>query len=706
MAEAEMQQAASVETKAETKKTPSEFARHWLQAIDLAGKEEQDWRKDASETIERYRKTKAKSFNILYANTETTCPALYNSEPVPDIRRRFGDEDPVGKAGADMLERLLSIQCELYDFDGVMKAAVKDRQLAGRGVTRVRVNVGAQGSKWVSCEQVVWDDFRRGPSKLWRDVPWVAFRHRMTREELIGLDPVIGKLVNLDAVVDKAAEGKDAENLPDMFKRALVWEVWDKTERKVYFFAESYPDGALKVLDEDPYKLREFFPIPRPLYQIEQPDSLVPSCEFMLWKPLADELDSLTARIAGVVKVMKLRGLYAGQFEALVTKLGQAEDGDLVPAEDSARAMTEGGIDKAVWMWPVDMAIKVVEGLYKARMEAKASVYEMTGVADILRGQTDPNETLGAQQIKAQWGSLRLQDAQKDVQRYARDLFRMMADLSCQELEFAAITAITGISFMPKEAPQDPAAAQQAMMEAQQMAQAVEKLLKGPDLAREFAIDIETDSTIRADLSRAQQNISGFITGLGEFMTSVGPAVQAQMMPPEIAVKFVGAFARNFKLGRDAETLTDEWVKWLEQKAQQPPQPSPEQQAAQIEMQQSQQKQQAEMQKMQAEAQAKAAERQQELQFKQQEHAMKLQAQQAELDLKAKELALKEQELGLKMQAAQQSHAFNMQAMQEEAEARRQGAAKDAEFEDQRRASELEHMRQRQAMKPQGALNG
>jgi hypothetical protein len=50
------------------------------------------------------------------------------------------------------------------------------------------------------------------------------------------------------------------------------------------------------------------------------------------------------------------------------------------------------------------------------------------------------------------------------------------------------------------------------MLSDQQMA-----LMKN-DLQREFAIEIETDSTIRADLSRTQQNISGFITGLGSVL--------------------------------------------------------------------------------------------------------------------------------------------------------------------------------------------
>jgi len=236
-----------------------------------------------------------------------------------------------------------------------------------------------------------------------------------------------------------------------------------------------------------------------------------------------------------------------------VEKLEGLEDGQLAAADDPARSMQQGGIEKAVWMMPVADAAKLVESLYLAREQAKNQLYELTGVADILRGSTQASETATAQQIKAQWGSLRLQEAQAEVQRYARDLFRMKADLMAEVMEPAEITAMTGIPLTPQQA----------------------QLLKGGDLRREFVIEIETDSTIRADLARAQENVAGFVTGFGTFIQSVGPAVEAGMMPGPIAVKLLSSFARNFKLGREAETTMDEWVKYLEQQAKQPPAPPP-----------------------------------------------------------------------------------------------------------------------------------
>jgi hypothetical protein len=679
--QADNTQSGTAETVAETRRSPGEFAKFWLQAIQLASDDEGDWRKDAEEALKRFRTGKKQGFNILYANTQTTVPALYNSPPAPDVRRRFdlitpqppqsqpqpqpqpgmpppppdpqaqmamqayqaqvaqakqGQED--GKQVCTAIERAISVASELYNFDGVMQAAVLDRQLPGRGVTRARICMGAAGSKWVECEQVQWDDFRHGPGKTFKDWPWVAFRHRQTREELVKLaGPVIGQEVKLDAQVGDTP-AKNTDSLPDSFKRALTWEVWDKEERKVYWFAESYKDAPLAE-QPDPYELREFLPIPEPLYQVRVPDSTTPICEFRLWKQLADEVDSITTRIIGLIRVLKAKGLYDGAFASIVEKLKSLDDGELAAADDAGRSMAQGGIDKAIWMWPVDAIVKVVESLYEARERAKNALYEFTGVADIMRGQTEPSETLGAQRIKAQWGSLRLQKGQADVQRYARDLFRLMADLLAYAWEPAEWQAVTGVQLTPAQF----------------------KLIKS-DLQREFAIEIETDSTIRADLSRAQENISGFVTGLGAFMTAVGPAVAEGFMPPDIAVKYISAFARNFKLGREAEDLGDEWVKWLEDKAQnpQPPKPDPKVQAEQIKAATIAQQSQARVQETQVKAQAKV----QEIQVKAQATA-----QQTQLDTQAAiaEFQMEMKQLETKMQAFLAEHAAGMQTRRADA---------------------------------------
>jgi hypothetical protein len=97
------------------------------------------------------------------------------------------------------------------------------------------------------------------------------------------------------------------------------------------------------------------------------------------------------------------------------------------------------------------------------------------------------------------------------------------------------------------------------------------------DATRGFRIDIESDSTVRGDVVRNQQQMGTFVQGLGAFMQSAGPAVEAGVMPVDVAGEMIGAFARTMKLGRQAEDAIDRWIDGLRKQAQNPqPKPDPE----------------------------------------------------------------------------------------------------------------------------------
>ena len=254
----------------------------WMRALTLAEKDEKDWRKSADETVERWRDEKqarTARYQILHANISTMVPALYNSTPQPDVRRRFLDKDPVGKIAAQVLQRSLSYSMDEYDFDDVISSAAHDSELTGRGVTRVRYVPTMEGDdvlyEEATCEHVDWRDFRHGPGRRWSEIPWVAFAHKLTRQMLVQKLGPIGNKIKLDWTQEGADKDDGPQNVPDVFKRALVWEIWDKPNRRVLFIAPSWKDGPVKV-EQDPLGLRGFFPIPRPLYAIKDPNSLVP----------------------------------------------------------------------------------------------------------------------------------------------------------------------------------------------------------------------------------------------------------------------------------------------------------------------------------------------------------------------------------------------------------------------------------------------
>src|SRR6266498_2009579 len=94
------------------------LVRYWLMEIDNAGQVVRDWERDAERICKRYRDENRQSrggnrFNILAANVNTMKPALYNSTPIPDIRRRNqGKLDPISRDAAAVMESAVSLSLE------------------------------------------------------------------------------------------------------------------------------------------------------------------------------------------------------------------------------------------------------------------------------------------------------------------------------------------------------------------------------------------------------------------------------------------------------------------------------------------------------------------------------------------------------------------------------------------------------------------
>jgi len=553
----------TVERAADIGDTPRAHVKRWLLELKIADKEEREWRKEGHSVLERYRGQikQRNKFNILWSNTETLRPALYNSRPQPDVRRRFRDKDPLGKYASLITTRCLEYAIDTTSFDDQIKAAVLDMLLPGRAVVRVRYvpsfrdvgtpeghneemeetsHEGQEGNQeelaWeqLDFEHVQWDDFRRGPGKSWEEVRWVAFRHRMTRDDLVRLSPEHGELVELDAADDDDVRKADTA-VADLFKTAEVWEIWCKEERTVYFIAESYKDAPLKV-EEDPLNLLGFFPIPRPLQAIEDSASLIPTPLYSLYEDQAAELETITGRINRIIKGLKLRVVYDSTIGEM-SQLFRGEDNDMIPAQNVSAILDRGGLEKAVWTTEslVRAAAEVLRELYTQRDQIKQTIYEITGISDILRGSTVASETATAQQIKSKWGTLRVQRLQVEVARFIRDLFRIGAE-------------IIGERFTPETL------AAQSLQPPELVMQALPVLRS--DMLREFHIDVETDSTVAAALQSDMEGLKEVITGVVEFTQGIGPAVQAGAVPIEAAKEIVLAIVRRARLGNAVE---DAW---------------------------------------------------------------------------------------------------------------------------------------------------
>ena len=594
----------------EAAKKSAAAVQHWLSEIADARKREKDFRKFGAKVVQLYEAEKKEEyqFNILFSNTETLAPALYNSVPRPVVQRRFKDADPLGKSASLLVQRTLEflLDTDLRDypsFDDLMQSAVLEALVPGRGVTRFKYDAtiatveaaenepvegpGPDGSpehevaegeapepyekvegELVCGEAVAWNRFLHGYASKWKDVPWVAFEWPMVKSELeknFGAD-IAAKCELAD--IESAADDDDASPKAasdTSTKGAWVYEIWDKTSRKVLFVSESFKEGTLKEVD-DPLGLSGFFPCPKPLAFLSTISSMTPVALYSFYEEQAKELNRVTVRINKLIAALKVRGFYDSTVEGL-DKVMTADDNVLVPAENVAALQQGQTLEKAIFLMPIEKLISVLQQLYTQRQQVKQVIYEITGIADIMRGSSVASETLGAQQIKNQWGTLRLKKSQKEVMRYTRDCLRIMAEIAVTKLSPETLKAMTGLPFPQQaEQAQAQAIAQQAAASGQQPPQELAAVLQQPsieqllamlrdDLQRTYRIDIETNSTVDAEATEDKQDMSELMNAMAQFMNGIAPAVQSGIMPFEAAKAMLLGIIRRFRFGADVEDL-------------------------------------------------------------------------------------------------------------------------------------------------------
>jgi phosphoserine aminotransferase len=107
------------------------------------------------------------------------------------------------------------------------------------------------------------------------------------------------------------------------------------------------------------------------------------------------------------------------------------------------------GIKDAIAWMPVKEIAEALVAIVGLRKTLIDDVYQITGISDIVRGQGQASETATAQEIKTQWGSLRIRKLQRQVERCVRDVFVIAAELICSKFSPQTLQSMTGIAILP-----------------------------------------------------------------------------------------------------------------------------------------------------------------------------------------------------------------------------------------------------------------
>lgn len=609
---------------------PDDTVSYWLEQIEDAQRYRENWYTRGKKVIKRYAdieddgKLRSRQMNVLWSNVETIKPALYSKTPSPKVSRRYRDKDPVGRWGAIVMERGIEYQFDAYDVDYNIQNAIKDYLLPGMGQIWVSYEptiapgAGAQGGEVLEWERVNnryihWRDYLTNPARTEEEIWWKAKREWMTESEVTKR---FGKAIARKLVFSEHKESDRGDtDKGARVKKAPVWEIWCKPRKLVYFISKNC-EMPLEAPAAPFLKFDEFFPCPRPLVTTTVTDSILPIPDYCQYQDQAAEIDDLTRRIGLMTQALRVVGLYDASQGSLGNLLGSGSgtDNQMVPCDNWAVMASQGGIKGSVDFFPLDEIIKTLQQCYVSREQAKQAMYEITGISDIVRGASDPNETLGAQQIKTQWGGLRIRDRQREVQRFVRDIMRLNAEVIAENFQPETLRTMSNAPLFSRQekaqlqqrmalaqqqqqfqqaAQSDPAAAQQTAMQNPALLQPVPppslddkqklqepawedvfQLLKDERL-RCYRIEVETDSTINVDDQAEKTQRTEFLTAMATYITTLGPVVMQQPKFAPLFGEMMKFGARAFRTADILESSIEETVDALEQQALQPPPPPP-----------------------------------------------------------------------------------------------------------------------------------
>ena len=660
-------------------------AKPWAALIDDANKVFAPWHDRCDRAKENYASLKklanengSREMQLMYANMEVLKPTIYARKPIPVCKPRFSDRKPVPRAASELIERCLLASFDAERVHDRMLGVRDDVVLYGRGVIWARYKTegdpegatpdtkmgddtyGEQFGEYVCYDHINRKDFLHEPVRDWLEVGWVARRVWLTAEK--GRQRFGDRWKGLHYVESE----NDTDDAYKVEKKAEVWELWHKGKNTVVWL---HPKGEELLDMREPWlTLDGFFPCPKPAYSVCEPETLIPVPEYLFYRDQLEEVNTLTGRIGSLAEALRLKGFYSAGAEigTAIEKAFQSQDDNavMIPVP-TVSALGQGMKDAIMWMPLVDVA-NTITALIQLRKQVIEDIYQISGISDIMRGETQASETATAQNIKAQFGSVRVRSRQEEMIRIADDLMMIAGEIMAENFQPQTMMQMAQMEkLVPAQLIQQHEALKrqqaQMMQQAQQPPQPGQPPMAAPQMPplpqlpplpreavaieevfgllrdqkmRPFVLQTASDSTIQPNEDNEKQRRNEFATAVGNLMVSAGPIVQAAPEAATLVGEMLRFVSGAYRAGRDMEQTIDDFVAKVAERASQPPPPPPPDpkiEAMKMDAQMRQQEAQMQAQIKQSEAQARAQENQAMMQVK----GMEAQARMAEIQAKA-----------------------------------------------------------------------
>jgi hypothetical protein len=554
----------------------------WVKELQSAEKEKITFVKDGRHAMSAYRGfntedagSAAYEFNLYWANVAVLKSALYANPPKPMVTREFDDymDQPARVAGI-MMQRMLSqdLCTPGGGMDAAIELAVNDRLIPGIGQVWLRYDPtieeyemdGAEEpmseltDEQVITDYVYWEDFFWSPARIWKEVWWVARRAYMTPKDVLErFGKEAAKEVNYSLHPSSSeADRTDLEPQNKTVKKAEIFEVWNKRNETVCFYAK----GIEKPLDDvpDPLQIPGFWPCPPPLCANILNGNYMPRSDYQMVISQYARIEMLSRRIFLLEEAIRVAGVYDKANAELQQLLNESSLNKMIPVDNWAMLAEKGGLAGSVDWFPLVEVTNALQILRQEMPEAQKALYELTGLSDIMRGSTHPRETLGAQEMKASYSSTRLQYQQGEVGKFVAAILQIKASIISKH--FSPITMIQRSNIM-------------LTPDGEQAMEAVQ-ILKD-QWAMCYRLEVDTDQMAIPDYNAERQGRIEFITATGGFIAQVMPMLEKEPSSASFFMEILKWGVASFHGAVTIEGVFERATKELVKKAQQPPKPPP-----------------------------------------------------------------------------------------------------------------------------------
>lgn len=375
-------------------------------------------------------------------------------------------------------------------------------------------------------------------------------------------------------------------------KPIIVYEYWDKFLRECYYLAENscdffQPQGmtevdinSLKEVKEekedegyedsseydnsDLYGLTGFFPCAEPLVFNASTRSFWPTPEYYQVQDILDDINGIVKRMILLTKAIRVRFLYDSSVPELTSLISERQEADATGISNLQAVLMagKGDLRNLVAYFPTEELIKGLTNMYTSFEQRLNMFYQITGISDLIRGQTsDVEKTYGERQLEGKFALNRIEPFQRLIQQWMKNNYQLLMEMALKMFSDETLDDyITPHTLDPEDKQRYPEAL---------------NLLRTNKRSR-FRIDFETDSTIAINQEWKRSQAVDLANTLTKAMESTAKVAETQPELAETELKVLKHLIGEFSEGKLFIDEIQDSIEKVIEKVAQPRQEAPD----------------------------------------------------------------------------------------------------------------------------------